>query len=271
MQLYFRNIIIYHSCRGIYDAEVHPCFYGVIEEDGVHRLTEIVVATKRETQVADAPTDVCTGQVLTYPFRRTDEVGCIGIMLFHTCGDGEDIGVENDVQRIHPHPFGQYLISPLGYLNPTFIAGGLPLLVEAHHHHSSSIAHGVFSMGNELRLALFQRDGVDDALALHTFQARLDHLPVAGVNHHRHLGDIGLCCNHIEEGLHLLLGVEQPVVHIDINHEGPVLHLLTGDGHSLVVVPLLDQSQEFPRASYVTPFTNVGELHRWGDVEQFEA
>ena len=122
----------------------------------MHGLTDIVVATEGETQVTHTAADMGTRQVLSYPFRRTDEVGSIGIMLLHAGGNGKDIGVEDNIQWIHPHPFGQYLVGPLGNGDTTLITGGLSFLIEAHHHHGSPIAHGILGMLHELRLTLFQ-------------------------------------------------------------------------------------------------------------------
>ena len=212
----------------------------------MHGLTYIVVSSEREAQVADTATDMRPRQIRPDPFRSPDEVGSIGIMLLHASGNGEDIGVEDDVEGIHAHLLRQDPVGPPGYLDTSLVGRGLPLFVEAHHHHCSPVAHHIPGMLNKLLLALFQRDGVHDALALHTLQTGLDDLPVAGVDHHRYTRDIRLCGNHVQEGGHLLPGIEQTVVHIDIYHEGTVSHLLSGDADGLVVILLLDQSQELP-------------------------
>ena len=125
-------------------------------------------------------------------------------------------------------------------------------------------------MLHKLRLALLKRDGVDDALALHALQSRTDDLPVGRVDHHGHSGNLRLGGNHIEEGGHLLTGIEQAVVHIDIDHECPVFHLLTGDGQSLVVVLFLNQPQELPRTSHVTTLSDIHKLHFRRHIQEFE-
>ena len=112
-------------------------------------------------------------------------------MLLHTRCDGKDIWVEDDVVRVHPYPLSKYAISPLGNLDTSFVARGLPLLIEAHHYHSRSIAHHVEGMFDELLLTFLQRDGVDNALTLDTFQTCHNDVPVGGVDHHRHLCDVG--------------------------------------------------------------------------------
>ena len=45
------NILIPHRCGGIHDSHVHSRLYGVVEEDGVHGLTQVVVAAEGEREV----------------------------------------------------------------------------------------------------------------------------------------------------------------------------------------------------------------------------
>ena len=231
----------------------------MIEEHGMHRLTDIVVAPEGEAQVAHTTADMRSGQVLPDPGSRTDEVSSVGIMLLHTCGNSQDVRVEDDVLRMHPHPFCQYLIGSLCYRDATFIGSRLAFFVEAHHYDSSPVAHHVFCMLNKLLFTFLQRDGVHDALALYALQASLDNPPVTGVDHHWNFRNVRLGGNHVEEGGHLCFGVEKTVIHIDVDDKCAVIHLFTGDADSLVVVLFLDQSQELTRTSHVTPFTNVDE------------
>jgi hypothetical protein len=55
-------------------------------------------------------------------------------------------------------------------------------------------------MLDELVHAFLHADRIDDRLALHALQPRLDHLPLRGVDHDRHARDVGLGCDQIEEG-----------------------------------------------------------------------
>ena len=88
-------------------------------------------------------------------------------------------------------------------------------------------------MVQELFLAFLQADRVDDRLALHAFQARLDDFPFGAVDHHRHAGDVRLGGNEVQEAGHRLLAVEQVGVHVDVEDVGPALDLLAGHGHGL--------------------------------------
>src|SRR5437660_1266218 len=65
----------------------------------------------------------------------------------------------------------------------------LALLVEGHDDGGGAVAADQAGLFEELRLALLEADRVDDALALHALQARLDHLPLRAVDHHRDVVD----------------------------------------------------------------------------------
>ena len=103
---------------------------------------------------------------------------------------------------------------------------GLTLFVEGHHHHRRAVAQALGGLAEELGVALLQADRVDDRLALDTLEAGLDHLPLGAVDHQRHPGDIGLGGDQIEEGPHGVDAVEQPLVHIDVEHLRPGLDLV---------------------------------------------
>ena len=122
----------------------------------MHCLADIVVATEREREVADATTDMCTRQILMNPCSRPDEVGSIGIMFLHTCGHCQHVRIEDDILRLHTYPFCQELIGSLSNLNTTFIGGSLSLFVETHHHHSSSQPLHILRMGDESFFTFFE-------------------------------------------------------------------------------------------------------------------
>ena len=63
---------------------------------------------------------------------------------------------------------------------------GLALLVEGHHDDGRAVPAGQPRLAQELRLALLERQGVDDGPALDALEARLDDRPLGGVDHHRH-------------------------------------------------------------------------------------
>ena len=116
--------------------------------------------------------------MLLDPACRTDEVSSITVVLLHTCGHSQHIGVEDDIKRIHTHLLGKQLVGSLCNLDSALIARSLTLFVETHHDDCCAIAFHVAGMLQELFFAFFQRDRVDDALALHALQSCHNHLPV---------------------------------------------------------------------------------------------
>ena len=136
----------------------------------------------------------------------------------------------------------------------------LTRLVEGHHDRSGPQSTHTPGMTEELLLALLQTDRVDDALALYAHQPLLYDAPFRGVDHNRHAGDVRLRGDQVEENAHLVLGLQQAVVHVDVEHLRAVLHLLAGDGERLLVLLLLDQSEELTRAGHVASLADVEEV-----------
>ena len=153
----------------------------------MHSLTDIVVSAERETEVAHTTTHMRTFQMSTNPFRGSDKLQGIIIMLLNPRSDRQDIRVEDDIQRIHPHLLCQQFISTLSNLYSPLIGRSLSLFIEAHHDDSRTKALHISRMGKEDFFTLLQRNRIDDTLTLQTFQTRRDNVPFRGVNHHRYL------------------------------------------------------------------------------------
>ena len=192
-------------------------------------------------------------------------------MLLHTGGHRQHIGVEDDVRRTETHLVDQQAIGPLADGNAAFVGIGLSLLVESHHHHGSTQATDEAGMLQEKGLPLLQRNGVDNGLALHALQSGHDDVPLRGINHHRHTGNLGFGSNQIKKGRHLLAGIEQTVVHVDVDYLRPVFHLTAGNAESLLVILFIDQPQELARAGHVAAFAHVDKVVFGLHLQQFEA
>ena len=96
-------------------------------------------------------------------------------------------------------------------------------------------------MPEERVFALLEADGVDDGFSLHAFQARFDHGPLRGVDHHRHAGDIGLARNQAQKPRHGRLRIEHALVHVDVDDLRTVRNLLARDIDGGRIVAGLDQ------------------------------
>ena len=237
----------------------------------MHGLPHAVIAPQGKRKVAHSPADVSPRQVLSYPLHAPDEVEGVSVVLLHARGDGQHVGVEYDIAGIHPNDVHQYMVRPLGYLYASLISSGLPSLVETHHHASRPIPHHVTGMGNEDFLSLFQRKGIHDGLSLHALQPRHYDFPSRRVYHHGDAGYLRLGGNQVKEVGHLLFRVEQGIVHVDIQYHRAILHLLSGDGDSLIVLPVLDEPQKLSAARHVATLTHVDETSLWSYRQWLQA
>ena len=118
--------------------------------------------------------------------------------------------------------------------------------------------------------ALFERDRVDDALALHDLQTGFEHLPFRRVDHHRHAGDFGLRGHEVQKVAHGLRPVDQTVVHADVDELRSGVDLCAGHGERFVVVAFADETGELRRAGHVGALADVDEVGLGDDAQRFE-
>ena len=81
-------------------------------------------------------------------------------------------------------------------------------------------------------------------LALQVLEPRLEHAPLGAVDHHRHLGDVRLGRDQVQERAHGMDGVQQALVHVDVDDLRAGVHLLARDAQGLGIVPLGHQLAE---------------------------
>ena len=98
------------------------------------------------------------------------------------------------------------------------------------------------------------------------FQPGLDHAPFRAVDHDRHAGDVGLGGDQLQEGVHRLLGVEQALVHVDVDDLRAVLDLLARDLDRGGIVAGQDQLLEARRAGDVGALADIDEACARGAV-----
>src|SRR5262249_40825805 len=99
------------------------------------------------------------------------------IVLLHARADRQDVRVEDYVGWIEADFFGQQTIGARANLDFAVGGDGLPFLVEGHHNNSCPGTLDKPGLRQGIRLAFLEADRVDDALALQTFQSRLDYRP----------------------------------------------------------------------------------------------
>ena len=104
---------------------------------------------------------------------------------------------------------------------------GLAALVECHDDDGGPVSPDDARLPDELVLALLERDGVDDALALEALESGFDDAEAGAVHHDGDAGDVGLGGEELEVALHGCLGVEHTFVHVDVEDLCAVFDLLS--------------------------------------------
>ena len=224
----------------------------------MHGLADGVVAAEGEGEVADAAAHVYLRHLAVYGAAGLDECSRIVVVLGHTGGDGQHVGVEDDVLGRETDVLQQPVCAAC-YRNLAVVGVRLPLFVKEHHDGGGSHGLDMACLAQEGLLAFLQRDGVDDGFALHILQSRLDDIPPRRVNHHGHAGYVGLGGNESQECCHGLHAVYQAVVHADVYHLCAALHLLSCHAQRSLVVLRLYELLEFCRPCHVRPLTDIDE------------
>ena len=198
-------------------------------------------------------------QILADRSSRVDESDAIAVVLMHAGRDGKDVRIEDDVLGRETDLIDQYVVGALADRGLAFERVGLPFFVKRHHHHSGSVtAHGA-GMIDEGLLALLERNRIDHRLPLQAFQTCLDHRKFRRIDHHRDARDVRFRGNQVEKRGHGLLGIEQALVHIDVDHLGAVLDLLARDRKTGGIVACRDQFAKFSGAGDVGALSDIDE------------
>ena len=93
------NILVDGELAGVDDPHVDARAGRVIEERRVHRLAHGVVAAEGERDVRDPAGDPHMRPSCLDGPGRIDEGAGVIVVLLNARGDGEDVGVEDDVGR----------------------------------------------------------------------------------------------------------------------------------------------------------------------------
>ena len=253
-------IIILHGGSRIHDAHIQTGTDGMIEEHGVHRLAQVIVSPERERKVADAAADMGARKVRLYPTHRTDEVKPVGVVLLYPGGDGQHVRVEDNILLVEVQPFPQEAVRAVADLYLAFVAVRLPLLIECHDDDGGTHALNPTRPMQELRLALLERDGIYDALALDTHQSLFDNLPLRRIDHNRDASNVGLGSDEVKKGAQLLSRVEQTIVHVYIEQLRAGFDLVPRDLKRFFPATLSDQTEKSSRAGDIASFSYIYEV-----------
>ena len=252
------DLVIDVELAGVDDRHVEPGGDGVVEEHAVHRAAHGFVAAEREGQVRQAARDVRVGTADADFAARLDEVDRIAAMLVDPGGDGEDVGVEDDV--LGREAVGdEQVVGAAADFDLALLGVGLADFVERHDDDRGAVAADLGGDFEERRFAFLHADRIDDRLARDALEPGLDHAPLRAVDHHRHARDVGLGGEALQIGRHGEFAVEQSLVHVDVDDLRAGLDLLQGHGNRGVIVAGEDQFLELGRAGDVGPLADVDE------------
>ena len=253
------DVVILQDHSRIDDGHVQSGADGVVQENGVHRAPDRIVAPEGEGEVGDAAGSMDPGQVLFDPADRFDEIDPVAVVFRNACPNGQYIDIQDDILRRNADA-GEEPVRPLRDGDLLLIGGRLPFLVEGHDDHGGAQAVDFRGLFQEGRLPILETDGVDDTLALGILEPREDAVPVGRVDHEGGLGDGRIVLEGTDEGLHAPGPVQHPVVHVDVDDAGSALDLPGRHFQGGVVIPLGDEPGEFPGTGDVGPFADEGEV-----------
>ncbi len=264
------DVLVDRELARVDDPHVEAGVDRVVQEGGVHRLAHDLVAAEREREVRDAAARERAGTALLDQPLRLDEALGEEIVLLHPRRDGEDVGVEDDVLGPEADLLGEQVVGAAADRDLALDRLGLAALVEGHDDDGRPEAGDLARFGEEVLLALLERDRVHDPLALEAAQPGLDHRPARAVDHDRDARDLGLGGDQVEEARHRGLGVEHPLVHVDVEHVRAAAHLLERDVDRAGVVVGLDQAPEARRPGHVGALADHHEARLLLDRERLE-
>ena len=194
----------------------------------MHRFADGVISTEGEGNVRDSAGDFGVREIFFDPTGRVDEVEGVVVVLFDAGGDGEDVGVEDDVFGREANFIDEDVVGAFTDTALVFVGRGLTLFIEGHDDDGGSVVEDVAGVFSEGFFAFFKRDGVNDSFALEVLESFGDDLPFGGVDHDGDGLDIGLGLDEVEETGHHGDAVDESIVEADVDDVGAVGDLLAG-------------------------------------------
>ena len=99
-------------------------------------------------------------------------------MLFYSGSDGENVGIEDYILRVHPGFFGEETVGSGADLYLSVEGCCLTFFVKCHYYYCCSEGLYGLCLFDELFRAFLEADGVHDAFALGVLEACDDGFPV---------------------------------------------------------------------------------------------
>ena len=184
-----RNRLVFDNRAGVHDGHTHAVRNRVMQERCMHRFAQVVVAAESEGKVRKTSRNAYARKVVHNPADGADKVDGVGIVFGHACSDRQDVRVVNNVRRIEAELLHHDVVSAGGNLHAALVVGGLAFFVKEHHDDGGTQALDGERVLNESLFAHLEGDGVHDAFALCTLEARFNHFETGRVHHDGHAAD----------------------------------------------------------------------------------
>ena len=265
------EVVVDRQRAGVDDAHVHAGLDRVIEKYAVDRLTHRLVAAEGKRHIRNAARHMAVRQGAFDLTRRFDEIDRVVVVFLDAGRDGEDVRIEDDVFRRKSDFFRQQFVCARTDFHFARFGIGLALLVEGHDDDSRTVREHLARVLEENLFAFLQRNRIDHAFALQTAQTRFDHRPFRRIDHHGHARDVRLGSDEVEIFRHRHFGIDQALVHVDVEDLRAVGDLLARDFDGFVVAIVLDELFELRRTCDVGALADVDEQQFRRDDQRFEA
>jgi len=148
----------------------------------MHRCSDRLISAKGETEIRHPAACVAKRIPRFQGPGGENEITGIGVMLFNSGGNRQDIRIEDDV-LLPDACIDKQGMAAFGYRHFPLIGGSLSLFIKEHHHHGMSVPGNLPGMPDEAFFAFLQADGVYNPPALHLAKGLFDYRPVGGVDH----------------------------------------------------------------------------------------
>ena len=264
------DLFVDFQLSGVDDGHVQARLDSVIQKRRVDRLANRLIPPKGERHVAYPAGDTHVGIRPLNLSGGLDEIHGVPVVILQAGSDSQHVGIKDDVGRRHADLSGKQVEGPLGDPQLVLHGDGLSFFVEHHHHAGGAVP--LYEPGplEKQLLPVLQADRIDDPLSLDALQTGLDNRPGGTVDHHRDPGHVGFGRQQIEESRHHGRAVQQGVVHVDVDHVGPALHLPPGNRNGLTQFLFSNQSGELSRTGYVGSLADHGEAHLRAQDQGFQ-
>ena len=103
-------------------------------------LAHRVIAAEAKAHVGHPAAHLGSRQVLLDPACGVDEVHRVVVVLFNAGGNGEDVGVEDDVFGREAYFIDQDSVGAFANFDFALVGVGLAFFVKRHHHSGSAVA-----------------------------------------------------------------------------------------------------------------------------------